>query len=106
MKLKFFKKNLIGTEYTCELTEELDKQLFGHFVCCESYKVYILDDRDSYDPFTLALRVPGCTIGYIDVNEKWEIVEAKINDYALERFANNPNETLKQFIGQKLEVEE
>ena len=74
--------------------------------CSAFYRVYILDDRDSYDPFTLAIRVPGCTLGYIIVNKNMEITEVKIEEFALNRFHGNPNAILMQFIGQKLEVEE
>ena len=102
MKLKFI-KNFIGAEYTCALTEKLDERLIGR---TQIYRVYILDDRDTFEPNMLVLRVPGCTLGYIMVDENMKITEVKIEDYALQRFCGNPNSILMQFIGQKLETED
>lgn len=90
-------------EYFCDLTVELDELLAG---ATDMYRVYILDTRDKFDPNIMSLRVPGSTVGHIEVevvNDKLIITDALIAQYAVRRFNDAPNEVIKQFIGQQLE---
>ena len=90
-------------EYFCDLTTELDKLLAG---ASDLYRVYILDTRDRFDPNIMSLRVPGSTVGHIEVevvNDKLIIVDAVIAQYAVRRFNDAPNEVIKQFIGQQIQ---
>lgn len=86
-------------EYCCELTEGLTELLYA--ITSDLYRVYIVDRCQKSDD--LALRVPGCTIGYIKTDENNTIINAVIANYALKRFKTDPNEYLKEFIGQVIE---
>ena len=94
------RRKLLHEEYYCELTEKLTEILCG---TSDLYRAYVCG---TYMDKTLAIRVPGCTIGYVELNIDNVIVKVTIYDYALNRFKDNPNETLKQFVGQKLETED
>lgn len=99
--IKFFpRRKLLHQEYVCEVTEKLTEILYG---ASNLYRAYVCG---TYTDKTMAIRVPGCTVGRIELNGDDIITEVTIYDYALNRFEGDPNETLKQFVGTKVSYEE
>ena len=90
-------------EYTCALTEELDKHLIG---LGRFYSTYLLDTRDEEPTHLLAIRVLGRTIGDLELSDDMIIRRATIGSDCVSMFTVDPNEALKQFIGQELEITE
>jgi hypothetical protein len=100
--MQLIKKPSFMNEYFCELTNKLDNVLIGK---SDIYRVYILDCRDPKESqLTLVLRVPGCTVGYIVIdNDTMCIISGEIYNRSITRFSLNPNDIIKNYIGVKLE---
>ena len=90
--------------YLCEITSELTNLLKAKN---DLYYVYIegmfLED-DFFKKKNLGIRVPGSTIGYIALNDNYEIKEIKIAYWGIPKFIYDPNEYIQKFIGTKLEI--
>ena len=91
-------------EYYCDITKLLDdysglKKTLNHF------RNYICDTRDLWDNKTLAIRVPGRTVGGIYFDNNYKITNVKIDNMLIgddNWYPKNINDVLKQFIGKKI----
>lgn len=101
--------NIIDVEYWCEITEYLDEYIrknygkFNHYFRC-----YIYDCR-SWCNNTIAIRMPGSTIGCIQFDDENVITECCIYDDVISKsrcFSEDINERLKRFIGRTLKFQE
>ena len=97
--------NIIDVEYWCEISEYLDEDIrknsgkFNHYFRC-----YIYDCR-SWCNNTIAIRMPGSTIGCIKFDDRNVIVECCIDADAMSKnncFSKDINERLKRFVGRTL----
>lgn len=90
-----------GKEYYCNLTKELDT-IAGF---SGRYKHYLLDVRDSFDNF-FAIRVPGRTIGDIELDNRTAIVNIVIaQDFVGNGnfYPRNIRDVLSKYIGEVIE---
>lgn len=103
------KPNIIDVEYWCEITEYMDEDIrsnsgeFSHY-----FKCYIYDCRSWCDN-TVAIRMPGSTIGCIRFDDRNVIKECYIYDDEMSKnncFSKDINELLKRFVGRTLKFQE
>lgn len=101
--------NIIDIEYWCKITEYLDDDIRENSGEFNSYfKCYIYDCRSWCDN-TVAIRMPGSTIGRVKFNDENEIIECCICDDVLAKsscFSTDINERLKHFVGRVLKFPE
>ena len=101
--------DFIDNEYLCDVTEFLDDDIIRNFGEFNSYfKCYIYDCRSWCDN-TVAIRMPGSTIGCIRFNDKNVIKECRIYDDVISKsscFSKDINERLQQFVGKTLKFPE
>lgn len=89
-------------EFCCDITKYLDKSCGLNKVYYKNYKNYIYDSRDIWDNKTLAIRVPGRTVGCVVIDDN-VVIECRISDDLVGNlYEENINEELKQFVGRKL----
>lgn len=99
------KPNIIDIEYWCEITEYMNEDIrknYGEF--SHYFKCYIYDCRSWCDK-TVAIRMPGSTIGCIRFDDRNVIVECCIDADAMSKnncFSKDINERLKRFVGRTL----
>ncbi len=82
-------------EYVCELTDFINEKF--DLPLGQRFGFYINDTRDIWDNKTLAIRIPGRTVGCIRIDDNGIILNCKFYDDE-----NNINEKLKRFIGSKI----
>lgn len=85
--------------YFNEITIYLDRYLKS--VDLEYYRTYIYNDKYKN---RWALRVPGCTVGHIEVDENDFIVDIKLYEDTLEWYDNDVLEKLPEFHNRRLVV--
>lgn len=69
------------------------------------FKNYVYDTRDLWDKKTLAIRIPGRTVGSIEIDDKSVIKNISIDDVLIGEnnwYIENVNDKLKKFIGMKV----
>lgn len=102
------RREILKDEYRCDLTRELDK-LAGldksdHYYFFYHYVVY---DNIEKKYSTMALRVPGGTVGCIRLDENLCITKISIDkDYVVSTYPDDLDEKIAHFIGEKIEFEE
>lgn len=88
--------------YYGEITTELDNTLnIPKDVNPKYVKHYILIDDLSIRDGLLAIRMPGRTVGHLEIDENKTIKEIVI--YEFEMYPENVNELFEKFIGQTIE---
>lgn len=101
--------NIIDIEYWCIITEYLDEDIrknfgkFNHYFRC-----YIYDCR-SWCNNTVAIRMPGATIGCIRFDEENVITECCLYDDVMTKsncFSEDINDRLRYFVGMVLKFSE
>lgn len=101
--------DFIDIEYQCEITEYLDGNIKMNNSNFNSYfRCYVYDCRSWCDN-TVAIRMPGSTIGFIRFGDKNVITECCIYDDILKKsscFSEDINEQLKRFVGSVLKFPE
>lgn len=106
MKL-FPKGNLTNDEYVGQLTSRLDEIAGIGIKVDQIFKHYILLDREYVKNRALPIRVPGGTVGCIEINENFEITKISIDThYVIKTYPENVEEQLKEFMGTKIEIPE
>lgn len=92
--------------YVCELTKELDR--LADFLDKEYYDIhhhYILIDKLNMKDKILAIRVPGGTVGDLELNEDFTIKSVKVDtNYVVKTYQKNVNGEIQKFVGMKLEI--
>ncbi len=91
-------------EYYSDITRLLDRQ------CAlkekpKHFKNYIYDSRDLWDKHTLAIRIPGRTVGEINIDDNGMITNIDIDRVLIGEdnwYKENTNGELKQFLGMKV----
>jgi len=92
-------------EYYCDLTYELDS-LSGIDKCYASYKHYILADSFCRKEKCLAIRVPGCTVGGIWIDDENRITKISMSgNYVFKSYPDNINDVMEKYVGTKIEFE-
>lgn len=88
-------------EYTCELTEALDK---AAGLDPESrFRHYVLDDGTRAGCYAMAIRVPGGTVGSMSVDADRKILEACVStDNRIVSYPDDIREELDRFLGRAL----
>lgn len=88
-----------GRNCRCSITHELDKHLYG---LTGLYFTYLSknDVIENWRPFTI--RIPGRSIGIIDLTDDGTITNIEIMEYAKDSFDTDMSSVLNQFIGQKM----
>ncbi len=69
------------------------------------FKNYIYDSRDLWDKHTLAIRIPGRTVGEINIDDNGMITNIDIDRVLIGEdnwYKENTNGELKQFLGMKV----
>lgn len=103
------KPNIINVEYCCEITEYLNNNVRYNFGDVHPYSLcYIYDSRSIWSN-TIAIRMPGSTIGCIRFNDENVITECCIDDDVMSKsrcFSEDINERLKRFVGSVLKFPE
>lgn len=90
-------------EYYCDITKLLDN--CSRLPKSKHFKNYVYDTRDLWDKKTLAIRIPGRTVGSIEIDEKSVIKNISIDDVLIGEdnwYVENVNDKLKKFIGMKV----
>lgn len=91
-------------EYYSDITRLLDNQC-GLQVIPKHFQNYIYDTRDLWDKHTLAIRIPGRTVGEINLDDNNVITNLEIDRVLIGEsnwYKENTNEELKKFIGMKV----
>lgn len=97
MKLRIKCKFGETTEYYCSLTDELNKCLKTKH---EGFKVYICNFDERY----LAIRIPGCTIGYVEKDKNNKILDIQIYENYVGNFNEDVNKDVcKSFVESSIE---
>lgn len=97
------KYNQNNGEYYCDLTRKLDL-LCGYTVTNPRYKHYIYDTRDLWDN-CLAIRIPGRTIGSIEVDTNSVITNISFYTDLLDGiYPTNIYGELEAYVGVTLEM--
>lgn len=101
--------NYPNNGYVCELTEELDKRLnISHE--CKDFKTYLTCPVNN----TYLIRIPGRTIGSVELDDDNEICNISINSVLigdsetciLDLFKTREDlKFLSRFLGQRMECE-
>lgn len=105
-------------EFTCELTEKLDElakigqynqkyktnEMYTH---CYKHYIYATKNELNKKGF-LAIRVPGGTVGELEVNEDMTIKSIIIDtNYVVKTYPSDINNVINElFIGQKIEYDD
>lgn len=103
----FHEKSLLK-EYTCEITEFIDSEVACGLPLCNEHTTcrhYILDCRDTYDCYTLAIRFPGFTLGSITIDDNNVILNISLdNKREVENHYNSDKikELNEKYVGCKL----
>lgn len=103
----FHEKSLLK-EYTCEITEFIDSEVACGLPLCNEHTTcrhYILDCRDTYDGYTLAIRFPGFTLGSIIIDDNHIIKDISLDNEreVKNHYNSNKINLLKEkYIGCKL----
>ena len=99
--MKFRKEHT--TKYYCTITDYLDKLVGMHSVFGGHY--IVVDERGIENQW-LEIMVPGrCTVGELFIDKEKRIAEIHIKvPNACFVYKKNPNEELKQYIGEKVEL--
>lgn len=103
-EMKCFK--LGGDRIVCCLTVAMDKCLKNKIVVApKEFETYIFDDFKTSNK--LAIRVPGMTIGCLELNKDKTIKSVKlakdIYNTSLNPYNENVNEVMNKFIGIKVQ---
>lgn len=92
--------------YECELTHELTDILRysnkHYYIYVDGFSIR----TDLYNDLALGLRVPGCTIGTIVVDEECNIQEIYIADSYMHIFEKSPEEIINKYKNEKIELKE
>lgn len=91
-------------EYYSDITRILDNQC-GLQMIPKHFKNYIYDTRDIWDKHTLAIRIPGRTVGEINIDDNGVITNVEIDRVLIGEdnwYKENVNEELKRFLGMKV----
>lgn len=105
MVLKVEKRISMMEEYYCDLTSELDS-ISGLDKCYTHYKHYILADAFCVKEKCLAIRVPGCTVGGIWIDDENHITKISMsNNYVFKSYPDNINDVMQKYVGTKIEFE-
>lgn len=91
-------------EYYSDITRLLDSQ------CAlkekpKHFKNYIYDSRDLWDKHTIAICIPGRTVGEINIDDNDKILNVDIDKVLIGEnnwYKEDVNEELKKFIGMKV----
>lgn len=92
--------------FECELTKELTSVLKYHNRHFYVYIYGISIKSDLYVDKVLALRVPGCTIGAIILNDDLTIKEIKIYEDCSFKFKENTENIIKKYIHEEIQLKE
>ncbi len=92
-------------EYFCKITDRLD-QLAGLKITNDGYcwRHYVLyDDYDKKNNI-MAIRIPGGTIGSVELDENNKVKEIKVNtNYIVNTYPDNVEEIINdEFVGAKI----
>ena len=91
-------------EYYSDITRLLDNQC-GLQMIPKHFKNYIYDTRDIWDKHTLAIRIPGRTVGEINIDDNGVITNVEIDRVLIGEdnwYKENVNEELQRFLGMKV----
>jgi hypothetical protein len=101
--------SLFGCEFTCEITEKLDKlagitkklDIYSSF-----YRHYVLADKISLSEKSLVIRIPGGSLGYIKYDNKNIITDIFVDtNYVVSTYPKDVNEIIsKLYIGSQLNL--
>lgn len=103
------KPNIINVEYCCEITEYLNDIVRYNFGDVHPYSFCYIYDPRSFCNNTVAIRMPGSTIGCIQFDDENVITECCIYDDVISKsrcFSEDINERLKRFVGRTLKFQE
>lgn len=93
-------------EFTCELTEELDK--LAGLNSADLFHHYLLVDNIGIQDRVIPFRVPGGTVGCVHLaQDSNEIIKIDVyTDYVVKTYPADVLKHLDKFIGQVLELDE
>ena len=108
MTLNHLRGRGILSEFTCEITDELDKAA-GIGRVENSYRSYhfIILDRIGIHDRVLPIRIHGGTVGFIGFDSNKVITKIEIDKhYAIKTYPDDIDDRLKKFIGVKIDWDE
>ena len=90
-------------QYTCEITDFLDEQSVVKSKYLHYY--YLLADDFQIQNGCLAVRVPGCTVGYVKIDDSKVITDLRVTRFVCNnQFPEDINDKLQRFIGDAIEL--
>lgn len=101
--MELFQRKPYSKEYRCDITYTLDK-LCSYSNENSRFVNYLLDCRDIWSN-TFAIRVPGRTVGTVELGDSNEIIKCMIATDCIGKnksYPENTNEMLKQFLGKTI----
>ena len=103
-------------EFVCELTDKLDelaklgkyhpKYKEDGFISCLVHYIYTFEKSELFKENNLPIRIPGGTVGYIQLSKDRKIEKIFIDtNYVCKSYPDNVNEIInKLYVGTVLEV--
>lgn len=85
--------------WLCELTDELNK--LAGYDQSRFLRHYVYAKSEDFEEKELAIRVPGCTVGGIWLDEDNQIIRVLVEG---ERYPDNINDIMKKYVGETIEV--
>lgn len=90
-------------QYTCKITDCLDE---WSIVKSKSLHHYLLADEMQLQNGCLAIRIPGCTTGYVKIDDSKMITDLRVTRFICNnQFPEDINERLQQFVGDVIELQ-
>lgn len=92
-------------QFVCKLTKDID-QITGigndHILSDYGHYIYIDDYEWKHLNEPLAIRVPGCTVGALWLDEDHKISNIELYNGRIMKYPSDINETMKKYIGVEL----
>lgn len=106
--MKLVKRKPNSNDFVCELTKDLDGitlldhddttyNLFHHYLVIDDYTLNHTEDG-------IPIRVPGCTVGGLWIDENKRIINIDIGYSNLMKYPESVKEKINKYIGVKLEL--
>lgn len=104
-EMKLIYRRSFKDQFVCELTRDIDRIVgmkydhiledYGHYIYIDEYDLKHLNEP-------LAIRVPGCTVGAIWLDEDHKITNIELYNGRIIKYPSNINEIMKKYIGVEL----
>ena len=98
------RKKSKSNKFHCDLTTKLDLLAGINSSENDLFRHYLLGNYYAYKSDVYAIRVPGSTVGQIEVNDENIITSIEVSrDFLITTYPENINDILQEYVGMTLE---